>query len=285
MDENYYCARAKHFTCEPVVCYNEPMDISTFDFTIISMAGLIVFAAAFFGGIVDSVCGGGGLIIVPSLMAIGMPPHMVVGTNQCGAIIGCWASFAEYAKAGKIDMKTGRLALPFALAGAFIGSRLNLVIDEKYLQILMIVLVPVLAFISIVKRDVGEEDRSGELSKARKIAGAAGIGLLVSAYHAFYGPASGIFYLMGFAYILKFDAVRANGLGRFMLACIDLISSTVYAIWGCICWKAVAVYTVSYMAGSIIGSRIAISKGSKAIRPLYYCVLAGLMIKLVIDLL
>ena len=261
------------------------MDISTFDFTIISMAGLIVFAAAFFGGIVDSVCGGGGLIIVPSLMAIGMPPHMVVGTNQCGAIVGCWASFAEYAKAGKVDMKTGRLALPFALAGAFIGSRLNLVIDEKYLQILMVVLVPALAIVSVIKRDVGEEDRSGELSRRRSIICAAAIGLLVSAYHAFYGPASGIFYLMGFSFFMKFDAVRANGLSRFMLACIDLVSSAVYAIWGCICWKAVLVYTVSYMAGSVIGARIALSKGSGIIRPLYYCVLAGLMIKLVIDLL
>lgn len=260
------------------------MDISTFEFTILSTAGLIVFAAAFFGGVVDSVCGGGGLIIVPSLMAIGMPPHMVVGTNQCGAIVGCWASFVEFAKAGKIDFKTGRLCLPFALAGAFIGSRLNLFLDEKFLQILMIVLVPVLAIVSLVKRGVGEEDRSDTISRRRWIAGAIGIGLVVSAYHAFYGPASGIFYLMGFAYVMRFDAVRATGMGRFMLACIDLVSSAVYAIWGCICWKAVAVYTVSYMIGSVLGAKIAISKGSKAIRPLYYCVLVGLMIKLVIDL-
>lgn len=261
------------------------MDVSTFDLTILSLSGLVVFGAAFFGGIVDSVCGGGGLIIVPSLMAIGMPPHMVVGTNQCGAIVGCWASFVEYAKAGKIDMKICKMILPFALVGAFFGSRLNLVLDEKFLQILMIVLVPILAVISFLNRDVGEEDRSAEISARGRFIGTAIIGLLVSAYHAFYGPASGVFYLMCFAYFLKFDAVKASGLGRFTLACIDLVSSTVYAIWGCICWKAVAVYTVAYIIGNIIGARIAITKGSKVIRPLYYCVLVGLMIKLVVDLL
>ena len=176
------------------------MDISAFDITIFSLSGLIVFGAAFFGGIVDSVCGGGGLIIVPSLMSIGMPPHMVVGTNQCGAIVGCWASFAEYAKAGKVDMKVSWMALPFALAGAFIGSRLNLVLDEKFLQILMLILIPVLAVVSFIKRDVGEADNSGQVSTRSRFIGAAIIGLAVSAYHAFYGPASGIFYLMSFAF-------------------------------------------------------------------------------------
>lgn len=260
------------------------MVITDFDFTIISTTGLIIFGAAFFAGIVDSVCGGGGLITVPSMMAIGMPPHMVVGTNQCGGIAGCWASFAEFAKAGKVDMKTGLPALPFALAGAYIGSRLNLILDEQFLQILMIVLIPVLAVISLIKRDVGETDRSDELSPRGRLIGAALIGLLISAYHAFYGPASGIFYLICFTFFMKFDAIRAMGLGRFLLACINLISSAVYAIRGCVCWKAAAVFTAAYMIGNIIGAKIAITKGSRVIRPLYYCVLAGLMIKLVFDL-
>ena len=78
--------------------------------------------------------------------------------------------------------------------------------------------------------------------------------------------------------------MRANGIARFILASINIVSSTVYALWGCICWKAVAIDTVGYMIGNIIGARIAITKGAKAIRPLYYCVLVGLMIKLITDL-
>ena len=48
----------------------------------IKMKIILVILAYFVGGIVDAVCGGGGLITVPVLFAIGVPAHIAVGTNQ-----------------------------------------------------------------------------------------------------------------------------------------------------------------------------------------------------------
>ena len=46
------------------------------------MKAAIVFITYFIGGIVDAVCGGGGLITLPVLFAVGVPAHIAVGTNQ-----------------------------------------------------------------------------------------------------------------------------------------------------------------------------------------------------------
>ena len=43
------------------------------DLTISQM--LVLFVCVFFGGLVDSIAGGGGLITLPAYYAVGIPPH------------------------------------------------------------------------------------------------------------------------------------------------------------------------------------------------------------------
>ena len=46
----------------------------------------ILFVAAAFAGFVDSIAGGGGIITVPALLAVGFPPHLALSTvNNCSA--------------------------------------------------------------------------------------------------------------------------------------------------------------------------------------------------------
>ena len=56
---------------------------------------IVVILAYLFGGIVDAVCGGGGLIILPAFFAIGVPPHVAVGTNQTAVLPGIVTSVAK----------------------------------------------------------------------------------------------------------------------------------------------------------------------------------------------
>ena len=42
----------------------------------------LLFAAAFLAGLIDSIAGGGGLITVPVLLGIGLPPQAALGTNK-----------------------------------------------------------------------------------------------------------------------------------------------------------------------------------------------------------
>ena len=255
-----------------------------FDITILSMSTLIIFGGYFFGGIVDAISGGGGLIMVPALMATGMPPHLVVGTNQLSAIAGCGTALYRYAKSGNFDFRAARMALPFTLIGAVLGSRLNLILSEHYLQLVMVVLLPVLAAVSFAKRDFSDEDHSAEVSRRRMIIGTAAVGLIVGTYHAFYGPASGMFFLTGFAMVLRCGMLKANGNARFQLVACNLLAGIIYALSGYFCWKAILICTCGYLLGNWIGAGLATRNGARFIRPVYYVVLTALFIKLIADL-
>ncbi len=258
------------------------MDAAAYEFSILSGACLIVCFVFFIGGIVDATCGGGGLVIVPGLLAVGMPPHTTVGTNQFAQLFGTTTALIKYHRSGNINWNIAFMSAPFALIGAFVGARLNLLISEHYLQIVMLALMPVLLMFSIVAKP-GEDDKSDTVSKGRMFIGAALIGLVVGGYHAFYGPASGLFFVIAYTTVTKLDMLKANGIARFELILANIVGGSIYAFADNMCWKAIIPATIAYIGGNYLGASLAISKGAKFIRPIYYCVLAGLFIKLIYD--
>lgn len=244
---------------------------------------IIVFAAYLIGGIVDSVCGGGGLVMLPALFAVGVPAHIAVGTNQVSILPGIGTSVYKFYRSDRIDIKNAIYAVPFRIVGGFAGARLNLLVSEWYLQLILMILIPVLAVFSILKPNVGAEDRSGENSRRRMIILSAIIGFVVGTYHAFYGPASGTFYMLAFASLLKYDLVTANGNTRFVTLFVSIISGITYALSGCVNWMYVIFAVPAYALGNYIGASLAISRGSRFVRPMYYVILSLLFIKLVKD--
>jgi hypothetical protein len=55
--------------------------------------GVLIFCivAFFVAGFIDSIAGGAGFVTAPSLLLIGMPPHMALGTGKLATSIGCCA--------------------------------------------------------------------------------------------------------------------------------------------------------------------------------------------------
>lgn len=125
------------------------------DFTVISLAGLTLCAVFFAAGMMDAICGGGGLISMPVFLAVGFPVHYISGTSQCANCPGSFMAFAKYAKSGKIQWLSAFSAVPTAILGALLGARLNVCLSEEILEGIMLILVPVVAAIMIFNRDFG----------------------------------------------------------------------------------------------------------------------------------
>lgn len=254
-------------------------------YTLVMGIKIIIFICFvyFTAGIVDAICGGGGLFTVPALMSIGLPAHMVVGTNQCSLILGNVMSIYKYNKSGNIHWRIAAIAVPFTLVGAIIGSKLNLIVSERYLQILMLALLPVIAIFTFVKKDIGTEDHFDEVSPARQFWGTAIISLTVSAYHAFYGPGSGLFFMALYCIVLKFDVLKGNGLTKVILFIASMMSGITYAVSGNVQWTIVSAASVFYIGGNYLGATIAITKGAKVVKPAFIVMIIVLFAKLAFD--
>lgn len=164
------------------------------DFQILSIQGAILALTFFFCGIIDAVCGGGGLLSMPMFMAIGFPAHVVTGTNQCSIFFGSATSLARYVKAKRIHWPTAWLAGPLAVLGAFLGARLNLIMPERILEIVMIVLLPIVTIVILMKPNFGTVNRVHELGRRQYVLASLFIGIVIGGYQGFYGAGSGTFF-------------------------------------------------------------------------------------------
>ena len=252
------------------------------DFTLLSWQCAVVCAAYFVAGMIDAVCGGGGLITVPVLMALGAPVHYITGTNQCSVVVGAATSLYKYKRSNSMYLKYGIIAAILAIFGGILGAKLNMYVPERYLEIIMIVLMPLMALLLFLKKDFGEADRSDTLSARKILLLSCLIGLFGGAYQGFYGPGSGTVFMIAFALFMKFDLVKASGTSKIPLLFAAVGSSVTYALSGLVLWRIAIVAMVFYILGSYLGASLAVKNGTKIIRPFLFFVIGLLLLTLLV---
>ena len=245
---------------------------------------LIVCPLVFLGGLIDAVAGGGGLITLPAYLIAGLPAHMASGTNKCGNAFGTFLSTGRFLKRGDVHIPSAVAGAVGALAGAWVGARLNLIVPEQVLYYIMLAVVPVMAVFLLLKRDFGQEDRSGELSRGQLMAMAAGIGLIIGGYDGFFGPGAGTFLMLAFTGLCRFDLLTASGNTKVANSASNLASLVTFAIAGKVMWAVGIPAALCGIAGNYLGSSLALKGGARVIRPMFFVVLSLLLARLIYGL-
>jgi uncharacterized membrane protein YfcA len=133
------------------------------EFSFLQLA--VLGALVFFAGIVDSLAGGGGLITLPAYLAIGLPPHLLLGTNKLASSIGTVVSAARFHARLKFSLTGFLPVLITGLIGSALGARLALLLDPHFIRYLLVAALPIVAYSVYSKHSFGDKDRSNELPK------------------------------------------------------------------------------------------------------------------------
>ncbi|HEX9783296.1 MAG TPA: TSUP family transporter [Opitutaceae bacterium] len=94
--------------------------METLDLSYLEFGSIFLLVA--FAGLVDSIAGGGGLITVPTYLAFGLPPGLVLGTNKAVSSTGTLVAVTRYVAHGAINWRLARPAIVMALIGAAGGA-------------------------------------------------------------------------------------------------------------------------------------------------------------------
>lgn len=242
---------------------------------------MIVCPLVFLGGVIDAVAGGGGLITLPAYLLAGLPAHLASGTNKCGNIFGVFLSTGRFLKQGDIHIPSAAAGAVGALAGAWVGARLNLIVPEQVLYYVMLAVVPVMAVFLLLKRNFGTEDRSGALSRGQLLVMALGIGLVIGGYDGFFGPGAGTFLMLAFTGLCQFDLLTASGNTKMANSASNLASLITFALAGEVLWSVGLPAALCGVAGNYIDSSLALKGGAKVIRPMFFVVLVLLLARLI----
>ena len=245
----------------------------------------IVCPLVFLASFVDSIAGGGGLISLPAYLLTGMPAHMAIASNKFSAAVGTAISTARFIKSGQFHLKTALKTAVFALIGSVLGAELALFLEDYYLRLVIMVLLPVVAvFVMFNRKQFGDESRFEKYSKKRIAVGAALVGFGAGVYDGFFGPGTGTFLIIAFTLVLGFDLKRACGNTKIVNLTTNVSALIVFLLAGKIYYEVAIPATIFSIAGNWVGSGMAIHNGARFIRPVMCLVLVLMLFKIAYDM-
>jgi len=244
----------------------------------------ILGVLSFVAGFIDSIAGGGGLISLPAFLSLGIPPHFVLGTNKLAS--SCGTSFAtfRYFRHGSVDLRVALFSVAGALLGSPVGARLALIADERFLKVLLIVLLPAIAAVVLMRKNFGAADHSDRYSAPRIAVVSFLIGLGIGTYDGFFGPGTGTFLVLAFTGLLGLPLVRASGNAKVVNLSSNIGALATFILSGKVIFVVGAVAAVFNIAGNWIGSGLAIKGGAKVIKPVFIVSVSLLMAKIIYDM-
>jgi uncharacterized membrane protein YfcA len=241
---------------------------------------LIVSLASLLAGFVDSIVGGGGLILVPALFATfpAAHPATLFGTNKGASVWG--TAFATWQFSRRVEMRWAAL-LPAAGAGfvaSFAGAWLVTVVSPDYLRkLLPLVLLAVLIY-TVAKKDLGRS-HTPRFSGAAEQWVAASVGALIGFYDGFFGPGTGSFLVFLFVRLLGYDFLSASASAKLVNTATNLAALLLFVAKGHIWWHFVVAMALANVVGSLLGTRLALKHGTGFVRVFFMGVVSALILK------
>lgn len=115
---------------------------------------LTLVVLGFLGAFINAIVGGGGLITVPALLAVGLPPAVAIGTNKLAASLGNLTSMLTFLRAGKVNFRLLAPVLPLVFAGSMAGASVVHLMSPEVLRPLIIVLLVVVLVYSMWQKNL-----------------------------------------------------------------------------------------------------------------------------------
>jgi uncharacterized protein len=241
---------------------------------------LLVSLASVLAGFVDAIVGGGGLILVPALFAVfpTAAPATLFGTNKSASIWG--TAFAARQFSRRVEMHWPSLLPAFgtALVGGFAGAWSVTVLPSEFLRkLLPLVLLGVLLY-TLARKDLGHEHAPRLAGRARTVA-ACTIGLVLGFYDGFFGPGTGSFFVFLFVRVLGYDFLNASAAAKLLNTATNFAALVLFAFKGHVWWHYAVVLAVANVAGSLMGTHLALRHGASFVRVVFILVVSALILK------
>ncbi len=221
---------------------------------------LLLIVAGFLGGAINSVAGGGSLVVFPAMLGTGMSPLVANVTNSVsqwpgyiGGVVGFWPDLKDQ------KHRTRQVALA-AVAGSAIGCALLLTLPgsafDAVVPALVIAAGVLLAFQPRLKRWATVRQEAAADEQKHPVAMIAWI-FAGAIYGGYFGGALGVIILALLALTVPDTLRRNNALKSSISLVVSSVTVVAFAIFGPVQWIAVAIVAPMALIGGVVGARFA----------------------------
>lgn len=231
--------------------------------------GLLMFLAAFFAGMVNSIAGGGTLLTFPLLIWLGLDPKVANATSTValwpGLLGGLFGYRREMDDSAVILMRLGVTSV----IGGGVGAWLLIITPSPTFARLVPFLILFATLLFMVQGPVNRWLRlpSPTTGSQKSWWTIAIIVQFFSAmYGGYFGAGNGIWMLAAMGLLGMHDIHRANGIKNFLGICINSVAVIAFAISHLVSWPRSLLMAVAALLGGYIGARTAQRVGRVFIR-------------------
>jgi uncharacterized membrane protein YfcA len=224
-----------------------------------------LFIVAVIASWVDTLAGGGGLIVLPVLMFCGLSPVQALATNKCQGFVGTFTATMTLFFKKKLSVRQLPKLMFYTAIGALTGTWLIQQINTDWLQWFVPVLLLSIAGYFFFAPSWGNED--GE-PKIEEQTWARFVVPVIGFYDGFFGPGTGSFFAASQVALRGKNLIDATVLAKPLNFVSNITSLMLFAAGGQVVWLIGAVMMVGQALGAVLGAHSIYWGGARLIRPI-----------------
>lgn len=239
---------------------------------------LLTALAGFAAGLIDSIVGGGGLVLTPAMLNLhpSLSILQAIATQRTSSILGTSVAAWNYLRTIRIERHIILPACAAALSASAVGVQLAKKIDPDVLKWTVLSICLILALYTALRKDLGLKEERRFHPKHETLA-AVTIGLSTGFYNGLIGPGTGTIMVFAFVSFMGLDFLKSSAVSKAANVSADLSSWTVLMWGGFVFWTLALPLVIGNMIGSYIGSHMAIRKGQAFVRAVFLTVVLALI--------
>lgn len=241
---------------------------------------VLLAAAAFVAGFIDSIAGGGGLITIPALMLAGLAPVDALGTNKLQGLFGTGAASIAYAANGHVDLAGQWRSALLAFGGSVAGAAIAALMPADVLGIVMPILLVAIALYFALKPRMDDIDRVRRMSP---FLFTVLIVPIIGFYDGIFGPGTGSFFMLAFVALAGYGVLKATAHTKLLNFASNIGGFATFALAGAVAWKIGLVMGAMQVLGARLGARLAMRTGARLIKPLLVVTCVAMAARLLMD--
>jgi uncharacterized membrane protein YfcA len=230
----------------------------------------LMFIAAFFAGVVNSIAGGGTLLTFPLLIWLGLDPKVANATSTVALWPGLFGGLFGYRR----EMDDSSLLLMrlgvISIIGGGVGAWLLIVTPSPVFARLVPLLILFATILFMIQGPVNRwlhlpAAGSGPITTTWWIA-ATVVQFFSAMYGGYFGAGNGILMLAVLGLLGLHNIHRANGVKNFLGVCINSVAVVAFSIMHLVSWRSALLMAVAASLGGYFGARTAQRVGRTFIR-------------------
>ncbi|MGJ8529543.1 TSUP family transporter [Maritalea sp.] len=238
---------------------------------------LFLAGAGFLAAFLDAIAGGGGLIGLPALLSVGLPPIAALATNKLQSVVGTSVAALTYWRRGFIDIKALIVPIFLTFGGSLLGAVTAKSMDTDFLTLLVPILLLAVSVYFMFSPKMTDDARQERLKFAIF---APIMGFTFGFYDGVFGPGTGSFFIAGFVTLFGLGLTRAVGNTKVLNAVSNLAALLFFIYGGDVVWVAGGAMIVGQVAGGYLGARTGMKFGASLIKPLIVIISMTMAIRL-----